>query len=90
MTLTLTLPPHVEQAYLAEARAQGIPLDELVRAVLIAQQPMIAGSEAASLIKLDDGMWALRSGHAISAETVNDTIDALRLERDLGNFGQSD
>jgi predicted transcriptional regulator len=33
------------------------------------------------MVKLDDGMWALRTGHPISADTVSDTIDALRHER---------
>jgi len=89
MTLTLNLPPHVEQAYLAEAQAKGVPLDELVREVLIAMQPVASGQAAGSLVRLDDGMWALRSGEPLSVETVNDTIDALRRERDLGNFGQA-
>jgi len=31
MTVKLDLPAHVEQAYLAEARAKGVPLDELMR-----------------------------------------------------------
>jgi len=41
MTVTLDLPPNVEQAYLAEARAKGVPLDELMREVLIAGQPAL-------------------------------------------------
>ena len=39
MTVTLDLPPDVEKAYLAEALAKGVPLDELMRKVLIAGQP---------------------------------------------------
>lgn len=39
MTVTLNLPPHVEQAFLAEARAKGLSLDELVSDVLLARQP---------------------------------------------------
>ena len=39
MTVTLDLPPQVEQAYLAEAASRGVPLDALVLEVLIAQQP---------------------------------------------------
>jgi hypothetical protein len=34
MTVTLNLPPQVEQAYLAEAQAKGLTLDELVRDVV--------------------------------------------------------
>ena len=45
MTVTLDLPSHVEKAYLAEARAKGVPLDELVREVLIAGQPALPATE---------------------------------------------
>jgi hypothetical protein len=40
MTVKLDLLPHVEKAYLVEARAKGVPLDELMRDVLIAGQPV--------------------------------------------------
>ena len=42
MTVTLDLPPHVERAYLAEAQARGLPLEALMREVLLAQQPYSA------------------------------------------------
>jgi hypothetical protein len=45
MTVTLDLPSHVERAYRAEARAKGVPLDVLVREVLIAGQPAAPDSE---------------------------------------------
>jgi hypothetical protein len=38
MTVTLNLPPNVEQAFLAEAQAKGVSPDELVRDVLLARQ----------------------------------------------------
>jgi hypothetical protein len=41
MTVKLDLPPQVEKAYLAEARAKGVSLDELMREVLIAGQPVL-------------------------------------------------
>ena len=39
MTITLDLPPQIEQAYLAEARAKGLPLDAVIRETLIAAHP---------------------------------------------------
>ena len=39
MTVTLDLPPYVEQAYLAEAQAKGVSPAELMREILIASQP---------------------------------------------------
>ena len=38
MTVTLNLPPQVEQAYLAEAHAKGLSLEDLVQDVLLARQ----------------------------------------------------
>jgi hypothetical protein len=45
MTVTLNLPPQVEQAYLAEAHARGLSLEDLVRDVLLARQPSPAAKE---------------------------------------------
>jgi hypothetical protein len=45
MTVTLNLPPQVEQAYLAEAQARGLELADLVREVLVAAQPVAASTE---------------------------------------------
>jgi hypothetical protein len=42
MNVTLNLPPQVEQAYLAEAHARGLSLEDLVRDVLLARQPSTA------------------------------------------------
>ncbi len=39
MTVTLDLPPQIEEAYEAEARARGVSLDEVVREILIAGRP---------------------------------------------------
>jgi hypothetical protein len=45
MTVTLDLPPQVEQAYLAAAQARGLPLADVVREVLMAAQPSVADTE---------------------------------------------
>ena len=45
MTVTVDLPPHVEKAYLAEAQAQGLSLDELVRNFLLSLQPSLPATE---------------------------------------------
>lgn len=39
MSLTVNLPPQVEQAYLAEAQSRGLPVDAILQEVLIAGQP---------------------------------------------------
>ena len=48
MRVTLNLPPQVEQAYLAEAKARGLPLAEVMREALVAAQPAAAASELSS------------------------------------------
>lgn len=45
MTVRLNLPPQVEQAYLAEARAKGLSLEDLVRDVLLARQPVPSATD---------------------------------------------
>ncbi len=45
MTVTFNLPPQVEQAYLAEAQARGLPLAEVIREALVAAQPSATPSE---------------------------------------------
>lgn len=91
MSVALRLPPDIEQNLLAEAASRGVSLDALLETLL--RQFAAAGVHSPDsgtggiMVKLDDGMWALRTGHPISADTVNDTMEALRRERDLGNLG---
>ena len=50
MTVTLDLPPQVEEAYLAGAQSRGLPLAEVVREILVAGQP----SSAATALSPED------------------------------------
>jgi hypothetical protein len=45
MTVTLDLPPDIERAYLAKATAKGIPVEVLVREVLLAHEPPLTPAE---------------------------------------------
>jgi hypothetical protein len=45
MTVTVDLPPGVERAYLSEAWAKGVPVDDLMREVLIAGQPALPSAK---------------------------------------------
>lgn len=55
MTVTLDLPPQVEQAYLAAAQARGVPVDAVVREVLIAAQPNAIAGESVTLTVFEQG-----------------------------------
>jgi hypothetical protein len=90
MTVTLQLPSDIEQGLLAEATSRGMSLDALVEMLIrkFAAAAVTPATDAGgSMVRLEDGMWALSTGHPISSDTVNETIDALRSERDLGNLG---
>ncbi|MEO8126117.1 MAG: hypothetical protein ABJF23_22105 [Bryobacteraceae bacterium] len=45
MTVTLNLPPDVESALIAEAQAKGIPLDNLIRDLLLLHKPILDSEE---------------------------------------------
>ena len=68
MTVTLDLPPHVEKAYLAEAMAKGVPLDELMREVLIAGQPALPDGETVFALGL--GLFGSPEDSALVDEVV--------------------
>ncbi|MGB7762686.1 MAG: hypothetical protein WBL61_22825 [Bryobacteraceae bacterium] len=68
MTISLNLPPQVEKAYLAEARAKGVPLDELIGEVLIAGQP--APSAADTIFQQGLGLFGSPEDAALLDEAV--------------------
>jgi len=68
MTVKLDLPPHVEKAYLAEARAKGVPLGELMREVLIAGQPALP--PAPSVFEQGLGLFGSPEDAALLDEVV--------------------
>jgi hypothetical protein len=68
MTVTLDLPPHIERAYLAEALAKGVPLDELMREVLIAGQPALPVAE--TVIEQGFGLFGSPEDAALLDEVV--------------------
>ncbi len=68
MTITLNLPPQVENAYLAEAQAKGVPLDELMRDVLIAGQPALPPTE--TVFKQGLGLFGSPEDAALLDEVV--------------------
>lgn len=64
MTLSLDLPPQVEQAYIAAAQARGVPLEIVVSETLIAGKPKTG---------LDDGLglFGSREDAALLDEVVS-------------------
>ncbi len=92
MTVTVDLPQHIELAYIAAAEAKGVPVDVLVRDVLLshlcdAQAVPETISPAHQWVE-EDGVSVLRTGQRISSASVDQTLDQIRRERDLTILGQ--
>lgn len=87
MAVTVHLPENVERAYAAAARDKGISVDALVKDVLISHVPVAEMAQGAELIE-ENGIPVLRTGQPLEPSIVNDTLDAIRRERDLGALGQ--
>ncbi len=88
MTVTIHLPQNIEQAYLNAARTKGVSLDALVTDVLVSHVPAAASAEHPELVE-ERGIPVLRTGKPLNPTIVNDTIDAIRRERDFSVLGQS-
>lgn len=70
MTVTLNIPPEVEQAFLTEAKAKGISLDAWVREILIARATQVRGPVPPRRSRL----WELREDLALGDVSVKELI----------------
>ena len=70
MTVTLNLPPDVERAFLAEAEARGVSLDDWVRQVLIAR----ATPEQGSFSPRRSRLWDLRKDLTLGDVSIKELI----------------
>jgi hypothetical protein len=85
MTVTFDLPSQVEQAYLAEAQARGLPLAEIVREALITARPSPAFKE------LEPGEWVRQFEtwvHSHAGNTVVLPDEAMERESIYGDHGR--
>ena len=69
MTVNIELPPQVEAAYRTAAQAKGMPLDDLVRQVLIDRQPANGTSE--SVFEQGFGLFGSPEDAALLDEVVS-------------------
>ncbi|MBI3679138.1 MAG: hypothetical protein HY235_01835 [Acidobacteria bacterium] len=56
MTITLELPPELEARFVAEAKATGIPVDEVVKAYLIYHSPAVRTPKQLTAEEVDRGL----------------------------------
>ena len=70
MTVTLNLPPEVEQAFLAEAQAKGVSLDDWVGEVLIERATFVRDSSPPRRSRL----WELREDLTLGDVSARELI----------------
>ena len=94
MTVTLNLPQDIERAFLAEAQARGLSLDEFISDMLRSRVSAPDGSVRSAnavfrplLLEREDGVPVLRTGQPIAPSIVDDTLDLIRRERELSMLG---
>ena len=92
MSVTIHLPQHVEQAFSAAAEAKGVSIDVLVRDLLLTHLPAPQSAQealpsCAEWVE-EEGISVLRTGHPITPEVVDDTLNLIRRERELAVLGQ--
>ncbi|MBI1791451.1 MAG: hypothetical protein HYR60_28315 [Acidobacteria bacterium] len=56
MTITLELPPELEARFVAEARAKGIPVEEVVKTYLIDHAPPVRTLKQLTAEEVDSGL----------------------------------
>jgi hypothetical protein len=89
MSITLDLPPEIEAALVAEAEARCVPLDNLLEEVIrrFAEMNTPVQPHTAGRLQKEGGIWVLSTGEPMPSDVVQDTLNAIRQERDLGNLG---
>jgi hypothetical protein len=85
MDLKLNLPPNVEQAYLAQAQARGLSVDDVVAETLVAAQP----AEEVPPLSADEWIqkleaWAARNAHKNLPILSDETLRRESLYEDRG------
>jgi hypothetical protein len=79
VTITLDLPPLVEQAYVAAAQARGLPVEAIVREVMIAAKPNPGLSPAATQTVFEQGLGLF--GSKEDAALLNEVVSIAYEER---------
>jgi hypothetical protein len=92
MTVTLNLPPDVEQAFIGEAASRGLTPGQFASEVLLTRaawrhRGVSTDAESSALLQMEDGVPVLHTDQPMALHVINDTLERVRLERDLSSFG---
>ena len=68
MSLTINLPPTIEEAYRAEARANGVPVGDFVRDILVARKSV--STEKLTVFEQGLGLFSSPEDAALLDEAV--------------------
>jgi hypothetical protein len=85
MTVTLNLPPNIEEAFIGEAASRGLTPDEFLSEVLLTraawQQGDVSTDKESSsvLLQMEEGVPVLRTGQPMALQVINDTLERVRV-----------
>lgn len=85
MTVTIHLPPAMEEAFLAEAQAKGVSLDELVREVVLSARRPVSDAMGLSSYEWTRRFEAWVASHADITTVLPDS--AMERESIYGDRG---
>jgi len=88
MTVSVNLPHQIERAYQAAAESKGMTVDAFVADILVSNAPIAEASTFAQLV-IESGIPVLHTGQPLNLDAISDTIQKIRLERDLSLLGRS-
>ena len=87
--MTLHLRPETQAKLEAHATALGVSVDEYLEALVEKEPPPEADAPACSggQFQKEQGLWVYRTGDPMPASLVDDTLDAIRREREIKFLG---
>jgi hypothetical protein len=91
-TMTLHLRPETQARLEANAAALGLSIDEYLEALLEKDAPPGCQEECApswAQFQQEHGIWVYRTGEPMAASLVDDTLDAVRREREARLLGKT-
>ena len=90
--MTLNLRPETEAKLNAVAAARGLSADDYIEALVekeLSGASLDEGFSGRNQFQKEHGVWVYRTGDPMPPSLVEETLDALRRERETGIFGNS-
>jgi len=80
--MSVHLRPETEARITALAAASGVSVDDYLAALFAKELPENGPDSNGTQFQKEHGMWVYRTGTAMPASLVDDTLQAIRLQRE--------